>query len=70
MRKASKLRVNTLLTISEAIEAFTLFDKDNDQGLDIDEVATVFRAVGQRPNGFVLTDIMDRFDVNSTLMYT
>ena len=57
--------ISIFMLVSEAIEAFNLFDKDNDKGLDIDEVATVFKAVGQHPDGFELMRIMDVFDVNS-----
>lgn len=52
--------------IQEAIEAFNLFDKDNDHGLDLDELATVFKAMGQRPSVPVLEDIIQKFDLNKS----
>ena len=51
--------------ISEAIEAFNLFDKDNDRGLDIDELFAVFKALGQRPPIQELENILETYDVNS-----
>ena len=51
----------------EAMEAFNLFDKDNDRGLDLDELCTVFKALGQRPSVPEVEDILETYDVNSEL---
>ena len=53
---------------SEAIEAFNLFDKDNDRGLDLDELSTVFKAMGQQPPVQELENILETYDVNSQLL--
>lgn len=52
------------LFITEAIEAFNLFDRDDNNGIDIDELARVFRAVGQNPSDSELREIMKKHDLN------
>ncbi|XP_052249668.1 calmodulin-A-like [Dreissena polymorpha] len=50
--------------VQEVIEGFSLFDKHNQNGLDIHELATVFRALGQNPTDAELHEIMRNYDVN------
>ncbi|XP_060562341.1 calmodulin-A-like [Ruditapes philippinarum] len=50
--------------MSEAIEAFDLFDRDDSHGLDIDQLARVFRAVGQNPSDAELREIMKKHDLD------
>ncbi|XP_052765503.1 calmodulin-A-like [Mya arenaria] len=50
--------------VKEAIEGFNLFDRDGNAGLDISELATVFRALGQNPTDAELRDILKKFDIN------
>lgn len=52
--------------VKDAIEAFNLFDKDNDHGLDLEELAKVFQAVGQHPTVPVLEDIIQKYDLNKS----
>lgn len=63
--KQHRMEISPAL-VQEAIEAFNLFDKDNDHGLDLEELATVFRAVGQRPTVPELEDIIQKYDLNKS----
>ncbi|KAL4218264.1 Myosin light polypeptide 6 [Mactra antiquata] len=54
--------------VKEAVEAFNLFDKDDNHGLDIDELGQVFRAVGQNPSDAELREIMKKHDLNNSGM--
>lgn len=63
--KTQRMEISPAL-VQEAIEAFNLFDKDNDHGLDLEELATVFRAVGQHPTVPELEDIIQKYDLNKS----
>lgn len=51
--------------VKEAIEGFNLFDKTKNNGLDIDELGKVFRALGQNPSDAELRNIMKKHDINA-----
>lgn len=63
--KTHRMEISPAL-VQEAIEAFNLFDKDNDRGLDLDELFTVFKAMGQRPPVQELENILETYDVNKS----
>lgn len=63
--KTHRMEISPAL-IQEAMEAFNLFDKDNDRGLDLDELCTVFKALGQRPSVPEVEDILETYDVNKS----